>query len=134
MTITAIPLSRPQVPSRSGLTTRVPDVVALMKPRVMPLAVFTAFVGLMIAPVHLDPLSGSIAILAIATGAGAAGVLNMWYDADIDAVMTRTAMRPIPRNAVSRVEALVFGIVLAGSAVALIGFALNATAAALLAF
>jgi cytochrome o ubiquinol oxidase subunit IV len=67
-----------------------------MKPRVMVLAVFTALVGLMIAPGHLHPLSGCIAILAIAAGAGAAGILNMWYDADIDCVMARTAMRPIP--------------------------------------
>jgi protoheme IX farnesyltransferase len=113
---------------------RVPDFVALMKPRVMLLAVFTALVGLMIAPGHLDPLLGSVAILAIAAGAGAAGVLNMWYDADIDAVMTRTAMRPIPRGAVSRAEALVFGLVLAGGAIAVLGFALNAVAAGLLAF
>ena len=134
MKITAIPVSRLQLPSRSRLTTRVPDFVALMKPRVMLLAVFTALVGLMIAPGHLDPLLGSIAVLAIAAGAGAAGVLNMWYDADIDAVMTRTAMRPIPRGTISRAEALAFGLVLAGSAVAVLGLALNVKAAALLAF
>jgi protoheme IX farnesyltransferase len=96
--------------------------------------VFTALVGLMIAPGHLDPLLGSIAMVGIAAGAGAAGVLNMWYDADIDAVMTRTAMRPIPRGKVSRIEALVFGLVLASSAVAVLGLALNVKAAALLAF
>ena len=105
-----------------------------MKPRVMLLAVFTAFVGLMIAPGHLDPLVGAVAILGIAAGAGAAGVLNMWYDADIDAVMTRTARRPIPRGTISRGEALGFGLVLACGAVALLGIALNVTAAALLAF
>jgi protoheme IX farnesyltransferase len=114
--------------------TRSSDFLALLKPRVMLLAVFTALVGLLIAPAHLDPLLGAIAILAIAAGAGAAGVLNMWYDADIDAVMRRTAMRPIPRGAVSPVEALVFGFVLAGTAVAVLGFALNLRAAALLAF
>ena len=76
----------------------VSDFVALTKPRVMMLAVFTALVGLSSAPVRLDPLSTLAAVLAIAAGAGAAGVLNMWYDADIDAVMTRTAMRPIPRG------------------------------------
>ena len=114
--------------------TRLRGFLTLLKPRVMLLAVFTAFVGLMIAPGHLDPFLGSIAILGIAAGAGAAGVLNMWYDADIDAVMTRTAMRPIPRGTVSRVEALTFGLVLAGSGVAVLGFALNVTAAALLAF
>jgi heme o synthase len=77
MKTTVIPLARPQLPSRARLTTRVPDFLALMKPRVMFLAVFTAFVGMMIAPVDLDPLRASIAIFAIATGAGAAGVLNM---------------------------------------------------------
>jgi len=95
--------------------------------------VFTAFVGLMIAPSRLDPLLGSIAILAIAAGAGAAGVLNMWYDADIDAVMPRTASRPIPRGAVSSAEALVFGVVLAACAVAVLAL-VNVMAAALLAF
>ena len=91
-------LSRIQLPAQPRLATRLPDFIALMKPRVMLLAVFTALVGLVIAPGHLDPLLGSIAVLAIAAGAGAAGVLNMWYDADIDAVMTRTARRPIPRG------------------------------------
>jgi len=92
---------------------RASDFVTLMKPRVMLLAVFTALVRLIIAPGHLDPLLGSIAILGIAAGAGAAGVLNMWYDADIDAVMTRTARRPIPRGKVSSTEALAFGLALA---------------------
>src|SRR6202030_1730084 len=96
--------------------------------------VFTALVGLIIAPGHLDPLIGCIALLAIAAGAGAAGVLNMWYDADIDAVMSRTAKRPIPRGKISRAEALAFGLVLAGSAIAALGLALNLKAAALLAF
>src|ERR1700742_3180061 len=97
---------------------RVSDFVTLTKPRVMMLAVFTALVGLSIAPVRLDPLTTLAAVLAIAAGAGAAGVLNMWYDADIDAVMGRTAMRPIPRGKISRFEALVFGLVLGGVAVA----------------
>jgi heme o synthase len=119
---------------RRSFAARLPDFVALMKPRVMSLAVFTALVGLTIAPSHLDPLLGSVAILAIAAGAGAAGVLNMWYDADIDALMGRTARRPIPRGEISRAEALVFGLVLACSAVAMLGFALNINAAALLAF
>jgi heme o synthase len=115
------------------LPTRVPDFVALMKPRVMFLAVFTAFVGMMIARVDLFPLRATIAIFGIAAGAGAAGVLNMWYDADIDAVMTRTARRPIPRGIISRAEALAFGLVLACSAVTVLGIAVNVTAAALLA-
>src|SRR5262249_37921242 len=111
-----------------------PAFVALMKPRVMALAVFTALVGLMIAPTHLDPLFGFIAILGIAAGAGAAGMLNMWYDADIDAMMTRTAGRPIPSGSVTRLEGLAFGLILASMPVAVLALALNLTAAALLAF
>src|SRR5258707_13034221 len=107
------------------------DFVALTKPRVMMLAVFTALVGLSSAPVRLDPLTTLSAVLAIAAGAGAAGVLNMWYDADIDAVMTRTAMRPIPRGKISRFEALVFGLVLSGFAVAVLGVGAEPPAAPL---
>src|SRR4029077_19173902 len=121
-------------PLRRRFAARLPGFVALMKPRVMSLAVFTAFVGLKIAPGHLDPLLAATAILAIAAGAGAAGVLNMWYDADIDALMARTVRRPIPRGEISRAEALVFGLIFACSAVALLAFALNIKAAALLAF
>jgi protoheme IX farnesyltransferase len=109
------------------------DFVALTKPRVMMLAVFTALVGLSIAPVRLDPLTTLAAVLAIAAGAGAAGVLNMWYDADIDAIMSRTAMRPIPRGKVSRFEALILGLFLGGFAVVVLALATNLTAAALLA-
>ena len=112
MNTTAIPLSRLSLGSRPSLVKRLPHFVTLMKPRVMALALFTALVGLMIAPTHLETLPGFIAILAIAAGAGAAGALNMWYDADIDAVMARTAKRPIPRGKVSNIEALVFGFVL----------------------
>jgi protoheme IX farnesyltransferase len=111
----------------------VSDLVSLTKPRVMILAVFTALVGLSIAPVRHDPLITLAAVLAIAAGAGAAGVLNMWYDADIDAVMTRTAMRPVPSGKVSGSEALVFGLVLGGFAVASLALATNLTAAVLLA-
>ena len=128
----------PAVPSRLRprplFAARVADFVALMKPRVMVLAVFTAIVGMAIAPAHLDPLPGVTAILAIAAGAGAAGALNMWYDADIDAMMARTARRPIPRARISRLEALVFGGVLACAATAILAFATNFLAAALLAF
>jgi heme o synthase len=134
MESTAIAVSFPHVPSRSSLTARLADFFSLMKPRVMSLAVFTALVGLAIAPGHLSPLSLSITILAIATGAGAAGVLNMWYDADIDAVMARTARRAIPRGRISRSEALAFGLVLAGGAVAILALAINVKAAGLLAF
>jgi protoheme IX farnesyltransferase len=111
----------------------VSDFFSLTKPRVMMLAIFTALVGMSIAPGRLDPLITFAAVLAIAAGAGAAGVLNMWYDADIDAVMTRTEMRPIPRGRISRFEALVFGLVLGGFAVAVLALATNLTAAALLA-
>ena len=134
MAMTAIRVARLQSPSRSRATTRLPDFLALMKPRVMSLAVFTAVVGLIIAPGDLDPLLGAVAVLAIAAGAGAAGVLNMWYEADIDAAMARTAMRSIPRGSVARREALAFGLVLAGSGVAVLGIAANAKAAGLLAF
>ena len=111
----------------------VSDFVSLTKPRVMMLAVFTALVGMSIAPGRLDPATTFAAVLAIAAGAGAAGALNMWYDADIDAVMTRTAMRPIPRGKISRFEALVFGLVLGGFAVTVLALATSLTAAALLA-
>jgi protoheme IX farnesyltransferase len=123
------PDSAPALADRWGVS----DFIALTKPRVMMLAVFTALVGLSRAPVRLDPLSTFVAVLAIAAGAAAAGVLNMWYDADIDAVMTRTAMRPIPRGKISRFDALVFGLVLAGLAVVVLALATNFTAAALLA-
>jgi len=100
----------------------------------MLLAVFTALVGIVIAPIHLDLLHGCAAVLGIAAGAGAAGVLNMWYDADIDAVMARTAMRPIPCGAIARGEALAFGLVLACASVAVLDAATNYIAAGLLAF
>jgi heme o synthase len=122
------------LPTRAHLTERLADFVSLMKPRVMLLAVFTALVGLIIAPRHLDPLLASVAVLAIAAGAGAAGALNMWYDADIDALMVRTAGRPIPRGKISRSEALAFGLVLACGPVAVLALALNVKAAGLLAF
>jgi heme o synthase len=129
----AISVSRLRLASRSGWMERLPHFISLAKPRVMALAVFTALVGLMIAPAHVDPLPGFMTVLAIAAGAGAAGALNMWYDADIDAVMARTAMRPIPRGEVSRTEALIFGLVLGAVAVALLAVAANLTAAVLLA-
>jgi protoheme IX farnesyltransferase len=110
------------------------DYVALTKPRVMSLVVFTALVGLMVAPGGIDPFAAVVALFCIATGAGAAGALNMWYDADIDALMARTAMRPIPSGRVSRSEALVFGLMLGVCAVLGLGTLLNMAAAALLAF
>src|SRR5229473_343361 len=110
------------------------DYVALMKPRVMSLVVFTALVGVMIAPGHLHPVIGFTALLCIAVGAGAAGVLNMWYDADIDAVMTRTSARPIPQGRVAPGEALAFGLVLAAFSVGVLGLLVSWLAATLLAF
>src|SRR6202030_4752821 len=128
----AISATQLQTPLLHRFAARLPDFIALMKPRVMALAVFTALVGSLIAPGHLDPLLGSVAILAIIAGAGAAGVLNMWYDADIDAEMARTARRPIPRGRISRAAALAFGLTLAGGAVAALGLALNVMAGRLL--
>ena len=110
------------------------DYVALTKPRVMSLVVFTALVGLMVAPGGIAPFAGLVALVCIAAGAGAAGALNMWYDADIDALMARTAMRPIPSGRVSRPEALVFGLMLGTCAVLSLGTFLNMASAALLAF
>jgi protoheme IX farnesyltransferase len=110
------------------------DFVELLKPRVMSLVVFTAFVGLVAAPVTLNPLLAVIAILAIAIGAGASGALNMWYDADIDAVMTRTAGRPVPSGRVRAGEALAFGLVLSVLSVLTLGVLVNWLAASLLAF
>jgi protoheme IX farnesyltransferase len=112
---------------------RLSDFIALTKPRVMALAVFTALVGLSRAPARLDPLTTLATVVAIAAGAGAAAVLNMWYDADIDAVMARTAMRPIPRGKISGFEALVFGLALGGVSVVVLAVATNLAAAALLA-
>ena len=117
-------------PSMAG----VGDYLALMKPRVMSLVVFTALVGLVVAPGHLHPMLGFTALLCIAVGAGAAGALNMWYDADIDAVMTRTANRPIPAGRIAPREALGFGMTLALSSVVVLGLLINWLAAALLAF
>jgi protoheme IX farnesyltransferase len=110
------------------------DYFALLKPRVMSLVVFTAFVGLVAAPVTINPLLAVIAILSIAIGAGASGALNMWYDADIDAVMTRTAGRPVPAGRVSPGEALSFGLVLSVLSVMTLGVLVNWLSAALLAF
>ena len=129
--------TRGQVPAGAYAEPSLADVgdyVALMKPRVMSLVVFTALTGLAIAPVRIHPLTGFTALLCIAVGAGAAGVLNMWYDADIDARMLRTARRPIPMGRIHPREALTFGVVLAGFAVVVLGLLVNVLAATLLAF
>lgn len=110
------------------------DYFALLKPRVMTLVVFTAMVGLLAAPASVHPFVAFCAVLFIAVGGGASGALNMWYDSDIDAVMKRTAKRPIPAGKVSRDEALAIGLALSGFSVVLLGLATNWLAAALLAF
>jgi protoheme IX farnesyltransferase len=117
-------------PSMAG----VGDYLALLKPRVMSLVVFTALVGLAVAPGELHPVLAFTALLCIAVGAGAAGALNMWYDADIDALMARTADRPVPAGRVRPGEALAFGMTLAVGAVAMLGLMINWLAAGLLAF
>jgi protoheme IX farnesyltransferase len=112
---------------------RIGDFAALTKPRVMSLVLFTAMVGFAVAPGPRDALTGCLALLCIAAGAGGAGALNMWHEADLDAAMTRTTGRPIPRGAVSRPEALAFGLALAAGGVATLSL-VNLAAAALLAF
>jgi heme o synthase len=110
------------------------DYVQLLKPRVMSLVVFTALVGLLVAPVGLHPVEAFSAILFIALGAGASGALNMWWDADIDAVMKRTARRPVPAGKVQAGEALAVGLGLSGISVVMLWLTTNWVAAALLAF
>jgi protoheme IX farnesyltransferase len=109
------------------------DWIALLKPRVMMLVVFTGIVGLIVAPGRLNPLLAAISVLCIAMGAGASGAINMWYDRDIDAVMRRTAGRPIPGGRISAEAALAFGVVLAILSVLLMLLAANTVAAAELA-
>jgi heme o synthase len=122
-----------------GQTPRIPvaapsDYLRLLKPRVMSLVVLTALAGLLLAPVPPHPLIAFTAILSIAVGAGASGALNMWWDADIDAVMTRTKLRPIPSGRMDGDSALAFGMVLAMMSIFTLGFATNWLAATLLAF
>ncbi len=109
------------------------DWFSLLKPRVMTLVVFTGLVGLLVAPGTLHPVLALTAILCIAVGAGAAGAINMWYDRDIDAVMRRTARRPIPDGRIAPADALGFGIALAVASVLVMGLATNVAAGAILA-
>jgi protoheme IX farnesyltransferase len=118
---------------RIGGGAAVGDYVQILKPRVMSLVVFTGFVGLVVAPGHLHPVLAAIAVLCISVGAGASGAINMWYDRDIDAVMRRTAQRPLPAGRMEPGEALGFGIVLGVGSVVVMGLAVNWAAAALLA-
>ena len=109
------------------------DYLALLKPRVMSLVVFTGLVGMAIAPGSLHPLLAAVAVLCIAAGAGASGAVNMWYDRDIDAVMERTRGRPLPQGLIEPDDALAFGILLSAGAVGMMGLAVNWLAAGLLA-
>jgi protoheme IX farnesyltransferase len=120
--------------SQVGYAPSAGDFFALLKPRVMSLVVFTAFVGLMVAPASIDPVLGFTAILCIAIGAGASGALNMWYEADIDAGMERTKNRPIPDGRIEPGQALGFGLTLSIASVAMMGLAINWLAAGILAF
>ena len=110
------------------------DWIALLKPRVMTLVVFTGLIGLLVAPGHLHPVLAFTAVLAIAVAAGASGAINMWYDRDIDAVMHRTRNRPIPAGRIAPRAALGYGITLAVGSVIVMGLATNAVAALALAF
>ena len=123
-----------RVEPTEGLGGSVGDFLALLKPRVMSLVVFTALVGMVAAPGSLHPALAVIGLLCIAIGAGASGALNMWYDADIDALMARTAARPIPRGSVTPGEALTFGTILSVFSVLTLGLLLNLTAGGILAF
>ena len=131
MTDVSAPYARDGLAEADGGT--VGDFIALMKPRVMSLVVFTALVGLVVAPGTLHPALAVIALICIAVGAGASGALNMWFDADIDARMTRTAGRPIPRGRVTPEEAFSFGMVLSIGSVLTLGVIVNWAAGALLA-
>jgi protoheme IX farnesyltransferase len=116
-----------------GAEARVADYIALLKPRVMSLVVFTGLAGLVVAPGHLHPVLAGVAVLCIAVSAGAAGAINMWYDRDIDAVMSRTRNRPIPAGRVPPDAALAFGVVLSAASVMMMGLGVNWLAAGLLA-
>ncbi|MBL6771030.1 MAG: protoheme IX farnesyltransferase [Rhizobiales bacterium] len=110
------------------------DFYDLMKPRVMSLVIFTSFVGLVLSPVKIHPFIALISILCIAIGAGASGVLNMWYDSDIDRLMKRTINRPIPAGNINKNEALTYGMVISAGSVVIMGILINWSASFLLAF
>jgi protoheme IX farnesyltransferase len=128
-----------QAVDSDGLLTDLPNSSArdwflLLKPRVLTLVVFTGAVGMLVAPGHIHPVLALTSILCITIGAGAAGAINMWYDRDIDAVMRRTARRPIPAGRIAAPDALAFGVTLAVGSVLVMGLATNLMAAATLAF
>ncbi|HZL60457.1 MAG TPA: heme o synthase [Stellaceae bacterium] len=133
VTPSAALLDAPRAVGARDFDPAVADYLALLKPRVMSLVVFTGWVGLYLAPGHLHPLLASVAILCIALGAGASGAINMWYERDIDALMERTRRRPLPAGRMAPGDALGFGVVLAASSVIVMGLAVNWVAATLLA-
>lgn len=124
----------PLNPTASAAGGEVSDFFALLKPRVMVLVIFTALVGMVVSHAAVSPIIAGISLLMIAVGAGASGCLNMWWDADVDAKMTRTATRPIPAGRILPNEALAFGMTLSVGSVLILGLASNVLAAALLAF
>jgi protoheme IX farnesyltransferase len=135
--MTSVDISRGfgPAPASEAISLAAPaDYFALLKPRVMSLVVFTALTGMVLAPGGIHPVIGFVALLAIAVGAGASGALNMWYDADIDARMSRTRERPVPAGRVAAAEALSFGLVLSLGSTIVLGIATNWVAAGLLAF
>ncbi len=125
--------ARAQDRARKRPGTLVPDHVALLKPRVMSLVVFTGGVGIALAPAHIGAAQAIATLLCMAGGAGGCGALNMWYDADIDGLMQRTAGRPIPSNRVAARDALISGLLLSVLSVVSLGVLVNLVAAALLA-
>src|SRR5476651_569004 len=114
-------------------SSRLRDFVDLLKPRVMSLVVFTAWIGMVIAPVPMHPFAAALAVLAVALGSGAAGAINMWYERDLDALMTRTANRPLPKGRVAPDDALGMGVLLSIFSLVLMAVATNYVAMALLA-
>ena len=125
--------SSPSSRSAAATDSEVRDWIALLKPRVMSLVVFSGLIGLLVAPGHLHPVLAFTAILSIAIAAGACGAINMWYDRDIDAIMRRTRNRPIPAGRIEPGAALAYGIVLAVGSVIVMGLAVNPVAASVLA-
>ncbi|MFT5540198.1 MAG: protoheme IX farnesyltransferase, partial [Alphaproteobacteria bacterium] len=128
-----MPVSGATIAAKDEFSPSVSDFIALLKPRVMSLVVFTGLAGLIAAPGHLHPVLAAVALLCIAVGAGASGAINMWYDRDIDAGMTRTRDRPLPAGRMDPSNALGFGVTLATGSITVMGLAVNWVSAALLA-
>ena len=119
--------------SQIDLSVYIKSFLLLMKPRVMSLVLFTAMVGLLVAPVTVSFITASLSLLAVAIGSGAAGALNMWYESDVDALMSRTCLRPIPTGKIKREQALLFGIILSFISIVMLYLSSNLISALLLA-